>query len=372
MASNIELIRSLLSRANITLNGEDDADIQVSNPEFYDRVISNGLLGFGESYMDGWWDVRSLDNLIYNLIQASLHEKVESWRFIPQILKAKILNAGRKSKAFEIGTRHYNLGNTLFQKMLDKRMTYSCAYWENTDNLDEAQAAKLDLICRKLNLRPGLKVLDIGCGWGSFCKYAAEKYGVEMVGVTVSREQAELGKQICSGLNIQIKLQDYRELTSEFLFDRIVSIGMFEHVGYKNYRTFMKKVQSVMKEDGLFLLHTIGGNKSRFTTDPWTNKYIFPNSMLPSIKQIGESIEQLFVMEDWCNMGTHYDKTLMAWFNNFDNSWNELKSMYDESFYRMWKYYLLSSAASFRARKNQVWQIILSKRGIPQGYKPIN
>jgi cyclopropane-fatty-acyl-phospholipid synthase len=371
MANSSEIVRTLLSTAHVTLNGDGDADIQVNNPDFYDRVLSDGLLGFGESYMDCWWDVKKLDNLIYNLIQASLHEKVKSWKIISQVLKAKVLNAGRKSKAFEIGKKHYNLGNTLFQKMLDKRMTYSCGYWENSENLDDAQEAKLDLICRKLNLRPGLKVLDIGCGWGSFCKYAAENYGVEMVGVTVSREQAEFGKQICSGLNVKIKLQDYRDLTSEVLFDRIVSIGMFEHVGYKNYRTFMRKVHSVMKENGLFLLHTIGGNKSRFTTDPWTNKYIFPNSMLPSIKQIGASIEQLFVMEDWCNMGIHYDKTLMAWFNNFDNSWNVLKSVYDESFYRMWKYYLLSSAASFRARKNQVWQIVLSKRGIPEGYQQI-
>jgi cyclopropane-fatty-acyl-phospholipid synthase len=321
--------------------------------------------------------VQKPDDLFYRLINASLHEKVKSWKIVPHILKAKIFNAGKLSKAFEVGEKHYNIGNTLFQKMLDKRMVYSCGYWKEAQNLDEAQEAKLDLICRKINLQSGMKVLDVGCGWGSFCKYAAEKYGAEVVGITISKEQAELAKENCKGLNVKIRLQDYRELNTEVihgagnLFDRVVSIGMFEHVGYKNYRIFMKTIHRLLKEDGLFLLHTIGANKSMITTDPWTNKYIFPNSMLPSIKHIGASIEQLFVMEDWHNFGHDYDKTLMAWFENFDRSWDELKQDYDERFYRMWKYYLLSCAGSFRAGKNQLWQIVLSKNGIPLGYQSI-
>jgi cyclopropane-fatty-acyl-phospholipid synthase len=377
MPNKKEVIQSLLSEAQITLNGTDESDIQVNNSEFYNRVLRDGVLGLGESYMDGWWDVQKPDDLFYRLINASLHEKVKSWKIVPHILKAKIFNAGKLSKAFEVGEKHYNIGNTLFQKMLDKRMVYSCGYWKEAQNLDEAQEAKLDLICRKINLQSGMKVLDVGCGWGSFCKYAAEKYGAEVVGITISKEQAELAKENCKGLNVKIRLQDYRELNTEVihgagnLFDRVVSIGMFEHVGYKNYRIFMKTIHRLLKEDGLFLLHTIGANKSMITTDPWTNKYIFPNSMLPSIKHIGASIEQLFVMEDWHNFGHDYDKTLMAWFENFDRSWDELKQDYDERFYRMWKYYLLSCAGSFRAGKNQLWQIVLSKNGIPLGYQSI-
>jgi cyclopropane-fatty-acyl-phospholipid synthase len=377
MPSKKEVIQSLLSEAQITLNGSGEADVQVKNSEFYNRVLREGLLGLGESYMNGWWEANKPDVFFYRAISAELDEKVKSWKIFSQILKARLFNPGKKSKAFEVGEKHYDIGNALFQKMLDKRMVYSCGYWKDAKTLDEAQEAKLDLICRKLSLDPGMKVLDVGCGWGSFCKYAAEKYEVDVVGITVSKEQAELARESCKGLKVEIKLQDYRELNAEAilgagnLFDRVVSVGMFEHVGYKNYRVFMKTIHRLLKEDGQFLLHTIGGNKSEITIDPWTNKYIFPNSMIPSIKQIGASIESLFVMEDWHNFGEYYDKTLMAWFDNFNNSWDELKSDYDDRFYRMWKYYLLSCAASFRARKNQLWQIVLSKNGIPNGYQSI-
>jgi len=371
MPKDKAVIQSLLYEAQITLNGSGDSDLQVINPEFYSRVLSDGILGLGESYMDGWWDVKKPDELFYKLINATLQEKVKTWKIVPHILKAKIFNAGKESKAFEVGVKHYDIGNKLFQKMLDKRMVYSCGYWKDAKNLDEAQEAKLDLICRKLNFKPGMKVLDVGCGWGGFCKYAAENYGVEVVGITISKEQAELAKELCKGLNVDIKLQDYRSLDPNIQFDRVVSVGMFEHVGYKNYRIFMHAIHRLLKDDGLFLLHTIGANKSLVATDPWTNKYIFPNAMLPSIQQIGTSIEQFFVMEDWHSFGDYYDTTLMAWFENFNNSWDELKLDYDHRFYRMWKYYLLSCAGAFRARKNQLWQIVLSKEGVPNGYQSI-
>jgi cyclopropane-fatty-acyl-phospholipid synthase len=372
-----ETIKALLLSAGIELNGTGEADIQVNNPDFYKLVLQKGALGLGESYMGGWWDAKKPDEFIHRALKASLDEKIMSWKLLPYILRAKLINSGRRSKAFEIGIRHYDLGNTLFQKMLDKRMVYSCGYWKDARNLDEAQEAKLDLICRKLYLKPGMKVLDVGCGWGSFCKYAAENYSVEVVGITVSKEQVALGKEFCKGLNVDILFKDYRELNTGSaigegnLFDRVVSVGMIEHVGYKNYRVFMETIHRMLKDDGLFLLQTIGNNKSVVSSDPWTDKYIFPNSMLPSIKQIGSSIEDFFVMEDWHNFSDYYDKTLMAWFENFDNSWNSIKSQYDDKFYRMWKFYLLSEAGAFRARRNQLWQILLSKGGIPGGYKSI-
>jgi len=372
-----EVLKPLLLSAGIELNGPGDIDIQVKNPDFYKRVLQTGSLGLGESYMDGWWEVKKLDEFIYHVLNASLDKKVKAWKLLPYIASALILNSGKRSKAFEIGEKHYDLGNTLFQKMLDKRMVYSCAYWKDAQNLDDAQEAKLDLICRKLYLKPGMRVLDVGCGWGSFCRYAAEKYDVEVVGITVSKEQVALGMELCKGLNVDIRLQDYRTLNTEVhpaekkLFDRVVSVGMIEHVGYKNYMTYMKIIHNSLKEDGLFLLQTIGENKSTVATDPWTEKYIFPNSMLPSIKQLAASIEDLFMMEDWHNFGGYYDKTLMCWFDNFEHSWDEIKSDYDERFYRMWKYYLLSAAGGFRARKNQLWQIVLSKRGVPAGYQSV-
>jgi cyclopropane-fatty-acyl-phospholipid synthase len=378
MKNGIEdTIRTLLSSAGVNTNGQGDADIQVKHPDFYKRVLREGALGFGEAYMDGWWEVKKLDELCYKLLHASLEEKIKNMKYFVHYLEAMLINTGKKSKAFEVGEKHYDLGNTLFQKMLDKRMAYSCGYWKDAKNLDEAQEAKLSLICRKLNLKPGMKVLDIGCGWGSFVKYAAENYDVEVIGITVSREQVEYATADCKGLNVTVRLMDYRDLNDkdllgkDMLFDRVVSVGMFEHVGYKNYSTFMTTVHDLLKENGLFLLHTIGSNKSVVASDPWSNKYIFPNSHVPSIKQIGGAIENIFVMEDWHSFGAYYDKTLMAWFENFDSNWNELKSDYDERFYRMWKYYLLSAAGSFRARNVQLWQVVLSKNGIPNGYQAV-
>jgi len=170
-------------------------------------------------------------------------------------------------------------------------------------------------------------------------------------------------------LPIELRLQDYRDVHETF--DHVISLGMFEHVGYKNYRTYMEVASRCLKDDGLFLLHTIGGNMSVTHTDPWIERYIFPNSMLPSLAQIGKAIEKIFVMEDWHNFGADYDKTLMAWFHNFNKHWDTLKGKHGDRFYRMWKFYLLASAGGFRARKNQLWQIVLSKNGVPGGYASI-
>jgi len=367
--SHKKTIESLLEGTGVAINGGNPCDIQVRDERFYKRVLTYGSLGLGESYMDSWWDSESLDGFFCKILSAGIESKVRNWRIIPYLLKAVILNVGRKSRAFNIGERHYDIGNGLYKNMLDKRMVYTCGYWKEARNLDEAQETKLDLVCRKLDFKRGQKVLDIGCGWGSFAKYAAERYGVSVVGITVSKEQAELGSTICKGLPVEIRLQDYRDLNGQF--DHIVSFGMFEHVCYKNYRTFMKIVNRCLKDNGLFLLHTIGRNRSVVANDPWMDKYIFPDSMIPSIKQIGASIENLFVMEDWHNFGSEYDKTLMAWYSNFKNNWDNIKSDYDERFYRMWKYYLLSCAGLFRSRNNQLWQIVLSKKGVFAGYKSI-
>ncbi len=377
MKRSEKAIHALLAEAGIEVNGPAPSDIQIYNKDLYQRVLQKGSLGLGEAYMDGWWDSGELDAFFYRVLRASLDEKAKTWTILAHALKSVLLNSGRRSRAFEVGEKHYDIGNDLFRHMLDKRMVYSCAYWKEAGSLDEAQEAKLDLICKKLKLEPGMKVLDIGCGWGSFCKYAAEKYGAEVVGITISKEQVSLAREVCKGLNVQILLRDYRELkASEVLergklFDRVVSVGMIEHVGYKNYLTFIKSAYQLLEDEGIFLLHTIGGNKSSVNADRWINKYIFPNGMLPSIKQIGKSIEGLFVMEDWHNFGVHYDKTLMAWFRNFEQAWGQLKEKYDDRFYRMWKYYLLSCAGSFRARKNQLWQIVLSKKGLSGGYEPV-
>lgn len=301
-----------------------------------------------------------LDQTIERVLQAELNQAVRgNWHILLGAVTARIFNMQSLSRAFRVGEQHYDLGNDLYQAMLDPEMIYSCGYWKDAQNLDQAQQNKLELICRKLKLKPGMTLLDIGCGWGGLLKYAAEHYGTKGTGVTISVEQAKLAKQRCQGLPIEIKVQDYRLLKGRF--DRIASVGMFEHVGYKNYPTFMKVAQQRLADGGLFLLHTIAENYTVHKGDPWLEKYIFPGGMLPSIAQIGRASQRLLVMEDWHNFGPDYAKTALAWSANFKAAWPQLKSCYDERFYRMWIYYLESCAGAFRARNIQLWQIVFSK-----------
>jgi len=366
---NDTFFADLLSHANITLNGDQPWDLKVYNEKFFGRVLRDPSMGLGESYMDGWWESNQIDEMVSRIFRSRLDEKVSGSMLLNlRFLKHILFNMQSRSRAFEIGKRHYDIGNELYKNMLDKRMVYTCGYWENATNLDEAQKNKLELVCKKIGLKPGNKVLDIGCGWGSFAKYAAENHGAHMVGVTVSKEQAELGRKMCEGLPVEIRLQDYRDVNETF--DHIVSLGMIEHVGEKNYRTYMKVANRCLKDDGLFLLHTIGCKKPG-KMDPWINKYIFPNSMLPALEQLVKAREDLFVVEDLHNFSTDYDKTLMAWHANFEKNWETVGKKYDERFHRMWRYYLLTCAGAFRSRINQLWQIVLSKKGVIGGYKSI-
>ena len=361
-----ETVETLLDRAGITINGNNPYDIQVRDENFYARLLSDGALGLGESYMEGWWDCDAIDQLIEKARRAELHERMKgngtkvAWHY----LKSKVLNLQNGTRAYQVGEQHYDVGNDLYEHMLGKTMAYTCAFWHSAKNLDEAQEAKFDLVCRKLNLQPGMTVLELGCGFGSFALFAAKHYGVSVKGVTVSREQVKWAQDRCKGLPIQIELEDYRNVTG--LYDRVISIGLMEHVGYKNYRSYMETVHRTLKDDGIAFIHTIGGNRSVTAADAWTCKYIFPNGMIPSIAQIGVAMEGLFVMEDWHNFGPDYDKTLMAWYENFERAWPTLRGKYSDEFYRMWRLYLLGCAGSFRSRLLQLWQIVMTKQGNAQ------
>lgn len=350
-------VERLLRECGITPGGPEPTDLQVHDKRFYARVLSQGSLGLGESYMDGWWDAADLDGFVYRLLKARVDRHVRSWRDVAAWVTATVFNLQRRSRAFQVGEQHYDIGNDLYAAMLDPRMMYSCAYWEGVDTLAGAQEAKLDLVFRKLDLRPGQRVLDIGSGWGGALQYAVERYGVQGVGVTVSREQAELARQRCAGLPVEFRLQDYRDLDERF--DHLYSIGMFEHVGVKNYRTYMEVAHRCLKPEGRFLLHTIGKAGSSRHTDPWLHRYIFPNSLIPSQEQIARAAEGLFLIQHWQRIGPHYDTTLLAWRDNFERAWPSLKDRYGERFYRMWRYYLSACAASFRAHRNDVWQVLL-------------
>lgn len=370
------LLKSMLNTAGITINGTQPFDIQIHDQSFFKRFMLNPSLVAGESYMEGEWSCKQLDELFFRVMRRMNTDVVyDTWKIKLVRLFNALVNQQTPKKSQRVAIQHYNLDNTLYQYMLGESMAYTCAYWQNAKTLDEAQYNKYDLICRKINLQPGEKVLELGCGWGGFAKYATEKYGCEVVAVNISSEQIRYAKELCGNLPVTLHLCDYRDQDvynpKRIKFDKLVSIGLCEHIGYKNYRNFMGIARENLKDDGLFLLHTIGRNDSANFVDPWINKYIFPNGLLPSIKQLGASMELLFVVEDVHNFGTDYDKTLMAWKNNFDEHWQELSAHYDEKFYRMWSYYLLSCAGTFRAREMQLWQWVLSPKGVLGGYKSV-
>ncbi|GGA53971.1 cyclopropane fatty acyl phospholipid synthase [Pelagibacterium lentulum] len=359
----------LLAQCDIEVGGARPWDIKIHDERLFSRVMRYGSLGLGEAYMDGWWDAEKVDEFLYRILVNDLKSKIKfDFAFAALTIKGLLINAQRLHVA-EVGEKHYDIGNDLYQRMLDPRMIYSCAYWKDADNLAAAQEAKLDLICRKIGLEPGMQVLDIGSGWGGFLRFAAERYGVSGLGITVSKEQAAYAEQMRGDLPIETRLMDYMELEGKF--DRIVSIGMFEHVGYKNYNRYFAKVRDLLSEDGIFLLHTIGGNVRRASGDPWLEKYIFPNGMLPGPSQLARAAEGKLAMEDWHNFGADYDPTLMAWYENFEAAWPDLKDRYGERFYRMWRYYLLCCAAIFRARWAHLWQIVYSPNGIKGGYESV-
>lgn len=365
-------VRRLLARADVEVNGSRPWDIQVHDDRLFSRVLAQGSLGLGEAFMDWWWDAPALDQCIERVLRARLQEQVRGdWRLVLAGLQSRALNRQSRHRAWEVNRVHYDLGTDLYERMLDPRMVYTCGYWEGgAETLAEAQEAKLDLICRKIGLRSGQRVLDIGCGFGGFAKFAAERYGARVVGITLAEEHAAVSRRVCAGLPVEIRIQDYRDLHDE-TFDHIVSIEMIEAVGYKNFRTYMKTVHRCLADDGFFLIQAIGSNTTETMGEAWMSAYIFPNGMLPSIEQIGRSIDGLFVMEDWHLFSSSYPKTLHAWHQSISARWGELPARYDERFRRMWAYYLLGCAGSFQARHMQLWQIVLCKHGVPGGYVPI-
>jgi cyclopropane-fatty-acyl-phospholipid synthase len=364
-------VREILALADVALNGADPWDLRVHDERFYQRVLSYGSMGLGESYMDGWWDVPQLDEFFSKVQKADLHGKVRDPSVFWLAAKGRFFNRQTRLASTKVAREHYDLGNDLYRAMLDKNMQYTCAYWKDAKDLDQAQENKLRLICRKLYLRPGMKVLELGCGFGGLSRLLAKEYGCEVVSYNISREQMKFAREFCAGLPVRFEEKDYREAIREPRFDRVVAIGLCEHIGPKNHRSFLELARSKLKDGGLFLLHTIGGNKSRTSTDPWIDKYIFSGGVMPSMPQLATALHGLWVMEDWHNFGPDYDKTLLAWWDNFDTHYCTLdKQAYDQRFYRMWKLYLLMSAGAFRARRLQLWQIVLSKGDIP-GYVPV-
>ena len=361
MRFDSQLLESMLNQAGVTINGPHPWDLHIHDDRFLARLMREKSLGLGESYMDGWWDCERVDQLIYRLLRIDIEELVAGkFARLFRMLPRSLLNRQSKKRAMEVADQHYNLGNDLFFSFLDPYKQYSCAYFKETDQLEQAQLNKMALIANKLHLSAQDRLLDIGCGWGGLARYTAEQFGCRVTGINISSEQLKEARASCADLPVQFREVDYRTLNEPF--DKIVSVGMFEHVGWKNYRTFFEVAHRCLTKEGRFLLHNIGRNTSvRGIADPWVSKYVFPNSMLPSLAQIAKAVEGLFVIEDVQNIGPHYDPTLMAWNQRFQQAWPTLEARYDQRFKRMWEYYLLSCAGAFRSRSIQLWQTVMTR-----------
>ncbi len=369
MSDAKQTVKQLLAAGDVKINGKRPWDIQVHDERVYKRMLKEGELGAGEAYMQGWWSAEHLDQTVAKLFSANFRQKLP---LTPSLVKAIALgylaNRQNLKRARKNAVAHYDIGNDLYEQMLDSSMVYTCGYWEHAKTLAEAQKAKLDRVCQKLQLKPGMTILDIGCGWGGFAEYAAKNYGAKVTGITLASEQLALAKQRTKDLDVKILLQDYRDASGKY--DRVISIGMMEAVGPKNLKTFFKKCEELLKDDGIMLHHTIGNNRSVQAVSPWIDKYIFPGGVIPSLAQIAKATEKLLIIEDVENFGPYYDKTLMAWHHNFIKNYKKLDhNKYDQRFYRMWEFYLLSCAGSFRARHLQLFQIVFRKIRAAETYK---
>jgi cyclopropane-fatty-acyl-phospholipid synthase len=358
------ILDPLLATVDVRTDGGRPWDIEVHDEAFHRKTLLQGSLGLGEAYMDRWWSAADLEELAFRLLHGGLERRLKPLYHLAPALFTRARNQQTRDRALRVAERHYNLGNDLFGEFLGTYKNYSCGYFEGGDDLDAAQEKKMDLICRKLDLRPGDHLLDVGGGWGEIARWAAAKYGARVTSINISEEQMRFARRHCEGLSVEILRRDYRDL--EGRFDKIAVIAMLTHVGYKNYRRFMEIAHRCLRPGGVMLIESVGGNASTTYCEPWTDAYIFPGGMIPSLAQLGEAFAGLFVVEDLHNFAPSYVRTLRAWNDNFQAAWPRLAGRYDERTRRMFEYFFLTVAGAFRARDLQHWHVLLSRAGSPQ------
>ena len=326
-------------------------------------ILTSTTLAFGEAYMNGDLEVEGDFLLMLNTVLKYKDKFTTDFKGLPKIFSN--LTSTKKQK--EEVTYHYDIGNDFYKLWLDDTLSYSCAYFKNeNESLGEAQLNKIHHLLKKLNLREGITLLDIGCGWGALLIEAAKLYKIKGLGITLSEEQFKAFKERIEKENLQdylqVKLMDYRELEkSGLLFDRVVSVGMLEHVGRSNYDLFMKCVSKVLKKEGVFVLHYISGLYES-EGDAWIRKYIFPGGVIPTLREIiSLSADYRFYTVDVESLRMHYYKTLLKWAENFEKNTDKVREMFDEKFVRMWRMYLYSCAACFYTGVIDLHQIVFTK-----------
>jgi cyclopropane-fatty-acyl-phospholipid synthase len=368
------LLEGLLAGSGVRIGGDRQWDIRVNRDRMYRRAL-RGSLGIGESYIDGDWDCDALDELFRRVLSSDAQNKplIRVARGF-KALHSRLTNLQTKSRSRAVAEEHYDLDHRMYALFLGPWNQYTCCFFDGTDDLERAEVLKLEMLCDKLELKAGDRLLDIGCGWGGFAKYAAATRGCEVTGISLSDQQIRYAVEYTKGLPVSIRRLDYRDLPDSGLspFDKISIVGMIEHVGYKNYDTIMGVVHQMLKPDGLFLLHTIGNCEETTVVDPWIEKYIFRNSMAPAMGQLSGAAEGKFVIEDWENYGQHYVPTLQAWHDRFNANWDRIRALptskpFDERFRRLWTYYLMSCKAAFDVEQLHLWQLVMTRRHSGRG-----
>lgn len=354
-------VARIFSIADVAINGTRRWDIRVSDDRFFPSVLFQGSLGLGESYLRGWWTCEDLEELFYRLITGGL-ERISRALPVHMIgrLADRFVNQQTRDKSLRVAERHYNLGNDLFLSFLGAYKNYSCGLYESTQTLDEAQVAKMEKICHELDLRPGDRLLDVGGGWGEFARFAATRHGCHVTSINIADEQIAYATEYCGDAPVEIRKCDYREISGRY--NKIAVIAMLTHVGYKNYRLFMEVMSRCLEPNGLILIETVGGHVSQTNCEPWTDKYIFPGGMIPSLEQLDRSVEGLFHRTRISEFGLSYVRTLRSWHQNLLAAWPTLRHRYDDSTRLMFEYFFLSCAGAFRARDLVYWHVLLSKR----------
>lgn len=347
-----------------------DVVMKISDPALYRGLFFNPELNMGEAYMDGrvtfpGSDLRSFLTLFsINRLQVGNYPLQRVLKSISRGMK-RLQQANPIGQAQKNVSHHYDIGNELYKLFLDERMFYSCAYFrDENETLEAAQVNKCRLLASKLSLKPGQRILDIGCGWGGLAMYLATVADVEVTGVTLSKEQQALAVERvrAAGLEgrVHIKLQDYRHVGEKF--DRIVSVGMFEHVGVGHYHEFFEHVNRLLKDDGVMMLHSIGHMSPPGTASPWMRKYIFPGAYSPALSEVFPAVENNSLwVTDLEFLRVHYATTLRHWTDRFNANRDKVAAMYDERFVRMFEFYLISAEMMFRTGSQEVFHMQISK-----------